>query len=553
MTDSDVPPRDGKVLSPLVRALDALSIALFLFAFVIHVGGGFRVRVGDLRVSFLSWVPPMAVGFALLIARHWWWARPSVLSRLVRVYRRVTSSVSWQETWGIFVATRVAVLVVGLLAIYTIGYPDEVPNFRVSKSEALNLPARWDAGWYLNIASGGYRWDPQRQERQQNIAFFPGYPLAIYLLGRFFGGSITAHVTAAVLLSHAAFLWALFYLFRLSRDLCGDGHRARDVILLIATYPFAVFYGAIYTESIFLLGAVGAIYEFNARRWGRAAAWGLIVGLTRPNGFMLALTLAAFGLAQRIWTRRDSSVRGRLAALAAVAAPVLGVALYSIYIWALTGNPLQWSAQHAAWGRTFTGAAPFVRSAEVCRRARIRALCPQLAVRGNQRRRGNIRACDGNPRGTAAGHSVRHLPPVQPRAAAAGRRLHVDRTCDRNDVPDLHMAGDRPIHENDRRRGHRVCHASGAGRGALLHVASVCLKSTSRRTRIGHGQTRIRSVTDKRGSDRSRTMRIRSVTDYADVHGQEDFRVVCVEPQRPGVAGAVVKIPHIIRHDTEMR
>ena len=129
-----------------------------------------------MRVSFLSWVPPMAVGFALLIARHSWWPRPSVLSRLVRVYRRITSSVSWQETWGIFVATRVAVLVVGLLAIYTIGYPDEVPNFRVSNSEAMNLPARWDAGWYLNIASGGYRWDPQHQERQQNIAFFPGYP-----------------------------------------------------------------------------------------------------------------------------------------------------------------------------------------------------------------------------------------------------------------------------------------------------------------------------------------------------------------------------------------
>ncbi len=363
MTDSDVPPPDGKALSPLVRALDALSIVLFLLAFVIQVGGGFRLRVGDLRLSFLSSLPPMALGFALLIARHWRWPRPNVLSRLACVHRRLTSSVGWQETWGIFVATRVAVLVVGLLAVYAIGYPDEVPNFRVSDSEALNLPARWDAGWYLNIATGGYRWDRHHEEKRQNIAFFPGYPVAIYLLGRFFGGSIMAHVTAAVLLSHAAFLWALIYLHRLSRDLCGDGHRARDVILLIATYPFAVFYGAIYTESIFLLGAVGAIYEFNARRWGRAAAWGLIVGLTRPNGFMLALTLAAFGLAQRIWTRRDSSVRGRLAALAAVAAPVLGVALYSIYIGALTGHPLQWSAQHAAWGRTFTGATPFVKSA----------------------------------------------------------------------------------------------------------------------------------------------------------------------------------------------
>jgi Mannosyltransferase (PIG-V) len=364
MTDIDLLPRADKTLPLWVRALDALCIALFLVAFVIHVGGGFRVRVGDVvRLSFLSWLPLIALGFVLLVARHWWQPRPSVLDRVAGAYRRLTSSVGWQEAWSIFVATRVTVLVVGLLAVYTIGFPER-PDFRVSDNEAMNLPARWDAGWYLNIAYGGYRWNPNREERHQNIAFFPGYPLAIYVVGRFFGGSLIAHVTAAVVLSHAAFLWALGYLYRFSRSLGGDVHRARDAILLIASYPFAVFYGAIYTESLFLLGSVGAIYEFNARRWGRVAAWGLMVGVTRPNGFMLALTLAVLGLVQGIWTRRENSTHSRIAALAAVISPLLGVVLFSIYIGALTGNPLQWSAQHAAWGRTFTGTTPFVRSAE---------------------------------------------------------------------------------------------------------------------------------------------------------------------------------------------
>jgi hypothetical protein len=77
---------------------------------------------------------------------------------------------------------------------------------------------------------------------------------------------------------------------------------------------------------------------------------------------MLAITLAAFGLAQGIWTRAAVPSRARMGALAAVAGPILGVALYSLYIGALTGNPLQWSAQHAAWGRTFTGATPFMKS-----------------------------------------------------------------------------------------------------------------------------------------------------------------------------------------------
>ena len=168
-----------------------------------------------------------------------------------------------------------------------------------------------------------------------------------------------------------------------------------------------------------------------------------------------------------------------------------------------------------------------------CRRARIRALCPPLAVRGDQRRRGNIRACGGDPRGTALRHSIRHLPPVQPRAAAAGRRLHVDRTCDGNDVPDLHMAGDRanprerPSSSPSRlpcfRRWQRRCSTRGV-RSSEVDVTENTDRSRTNADQIGHGQTRIRSVTD-----------------YADVHGQEDFRVVCVEPQRPGVVRACKK------------
>ena len=364
--DSNLSSASEASLPRWARVLDAVSIALQLLSFVIYVGGGFRLRAGPIRLSLLSWLPPMAMAVALLAARHWRLPRPTILGRLALSYRRITSSAGWSDAWGIFVATRVAVFLVGLMAVYTIGIPDNEIRFRVSENEALNLPVRWDAGWYLNITTGGYRWSRLlEQDKHQNIAFFPGYPIAIYLVGRLFGGALNAHVAAGVLISHLAFLWALVYLYRLSRDLTGDAHRARDVLLLTATYPYAVFYGAIYTESLFLLGAVAAIYEFRAQRWWRVVAWGVMIGLTRPNGFMLAVTLGALAIAQGLWTGKDVPVRTKIASLAATASPILGVALYSAYIGFLTGNPLQWSAQHAAWGRTFTGATPFVRSAEL--------------------------------------------------------------------------------------------------------------------------------------------------------------------------------------------
>jgi hypothetical protein len=39
--------------------------------------------------------------------------------------------------------------------------------------------------------------------------------------------------------------------------------------------------------------------------------------------------------------------------LAAAAAPGIGTLIYSTYIYYLTGNPLQWAAQNAAWGRVY--------------------------------------------------------------------------------------------------------------------------------------------------------------------------------------------------------
>jgi len=155
--DSNLSSGSESSLPRWARVLDTLSIALLLLSFVIHIGGGFRLRAGPIRLSLLSWLPPMAMAVALLVARHWRLPHPTVLGRLARSYRRITSSSGWSDAWGIFVATRLAMFLVGLMAVYTIGIPDNELRFRVSENEALNLPVRWDAGWYLNITTGGYR------------------------------------------------------------------------------------------------------------------------------------------------------------------------------------------------------------------------------------------------------------------------------------------------------------------------------------------------------------------------------------------------------------
>jgi len=344
-------------------ASDFIASLAIVVALAVVIGGGFRVRVGALRLAVTSPLTPLLVALLLVGVRHWIHRRPNILARYGVRAAAVLRSEAWQATWRPFVATRLGLIAVGLLAVYTVGYPPGEPRVRTSDSELLNLPMRWDAGWYYSVTRLGYHWD-RRDTGQQNIAFFPAYPMLTRALARLFGGSDTTFIVAAVAMSHAAFLWGLLLLYQLARSTLGDDGAARAAVLLAACYPFSIYYGAIYTESLFLLGAVGAILEFQRARWGRAIAWGVLVGLTRPNGFLLAATLAV--LAVDVWRRdaRRSPTRSWLLPAAAALAPVAGATIFSIYIGALTGNPLEWSAQHAAWGRTFAGTEPLVASAE---------------------------------------------------------------------------------------------------------------------------------------------------------------------------------------------
>ena len=100
---------------------------------------------------------------ALLSAiRHYFRRTPSLLSRMSDGLRRLWRSESFRAISPSFAWSRAAVFMVAYLSVITIGYPTKI-LFRVSDNEMVNLPARWDAGWYLGIAREGYRYDPLRQ------------------------------------------------------------------------------------------------------------------------------------------------------------------------------------------------------------------------------------------------------------------------------------------------------------------------------------------------------------------------------------------------------
>jgi mannosyltransferase PIG-V len=214
----------------------------------------------------------------------------------------------------------------------------------------LTLQNRWDAGWYVGIASGGYH----RGSRGEfdNAAFFPAFPVALRLTATSLGVSRTPEAWSwtGALLACVMFVLAMCYLYRLAS--VTEGARPSVAVMVAALYPLGVFFGASYTESLFLLSCVASLWHLSRGEMVRSTLWGLVAGLTRPIGWLLVIPLA--------WTSMNRRPVTRWGEAFAVLSPVIGVALFCVYLAILTGNPLEWVSAQARWGRHYAAMADLV-------------------------------------------------------------------------------------------------------------------------------------------------------------------------------------------------
>ena len=291
-------PASSSPLPGWARLLDAVCLLLALLAIVIALSGGFRERIFGVRIALTSPYRLMLWAVILGVVRHLLAPQRPIYAELPSRLRAAWRTAPMRSAVGALVGTRLAILFVGYMAIFMIGYPNGQAPWRVAENEFGNLPARWDVGWYLGIAVDGYSFShvAKANGQQQDIVFFPALPLLMRVTGRLFGGASTAYVWGGTVVSLLAFLGGLMYLYRLARDLLESESQAAFAVWLIATYPFSLFYSVPYTESLYLLGSAGAFYHCRRGEFAKGAAWGLLVGLTRPNGCFLAVPLAVLAL-----------------------------------------------------------------------------------------------------------------------------------------------------------------------------------------------------------------------------------------------------------------
>jgi hypothetical protein len=337
------------------RRLVDLAIVLCLLAGETAGWLLFPAARPPLRLSVVFWA-----GLGLLLIRHVIWRTPTIFTLLWSLARERLASPAQRRLAALIVLTRVGVLAVGLVA--SLSSPEVFASFpRLSRHPLENLPARWDGFWYHNVARGGYRWDPVQPDEQQNIAFFPAYPLLMRTGGdiitipakvlrdaELFGSGAVRVMWGGVLASVACFTVAMWRLFRLASDEAADASAALRACVLFATYPFALFFSMPYSESLALLALISVTLAWREGRTRSGVLWGLVLGLSRPNGWTIAVALLVDRLLGVAYPWKPGA-----GWIFMTAAPLAGAAMYSGYVHRVTGYPFEWAAAQRAWGAVF--------------------------------------------------------------------------------------------------------------------------------------------------------------------------------------------------------
>lgn len=240
------------------------------------------------------------------------------------------SRAAWRPAILLFLVARILLSVWAVVVLSLIPLPEEPderlrpylgePRLEEGAAGALLGPwQRFDAMRYLSLARNGYT--------EENSVFPPLYPLAIRGVGAALravtGARVgVANLAAAVLLSNAALVGALALLYQVTAAEFGAAAGTRAIIYLVF-FPVGFFLFAAYTESLFLLFALGSLWAARRGRPLTAGALGLLASLTRLTGWGLVVPLGYEYLRQRDfdWRRIEW---GGLAALL----PPLGLALF---------------------------------------------------------------------------------------------------------------------------------------------------------------------------------------------------------------------------------
>src|SRR3989344_5885946 len=269
----------------------------------------------------------------------------------------------------IFLLFSTGNLATAILAKYIIPYLGFFPYKEIAQQ--FNLPsfltsfANFDGAHYLLIAKNGYTTYQQ--------AFFPLYPLLIRWLSPIFSNNL---LLTGLIISNLSFLLGLFIFSKYlevilvneqakrvnaSRLDSGQVYRqAQDteqsrsagmtilwIILFLLAFPTSFFFGAVYTEGLFFLLFISVLYFLKKDKYLFASIFAILAAIAKFVGVFLILPIFFSILDSRLRGNDKERKFTNYRLILTLTSPILGLLIYSTYLWKTTGDPLFFL--HSQW------------------------------------------------------------------------------------------------------------------------------------------------------------------------------------------------------------
>lgn len=245
---------------------------------------------------------------------------------------------SVKQILRLIVGWRLVLVLIALVGIYVLPFKDSFP-YRELVLEPQGHPlfyswANFDGVHYLGIADKGY-W------AQFTQAFFPVYPILI----RWVTAIVSNSLLSGLIISHLSLIVALFYLYELIKIDYSNSVASR-VLWLLLLFPTSFFFGAVYTESLFLMLVVTSFYAMRKGLTKEAILLATFATATRIVGIFLIPALIYESISQNNRKLSLTSVTSYLPFMI----PLTGIGAYMVYLYYEFSDPLYFLNAQPAFG-----------------------------------------------------------------------------------------------------------------------------------------------------------------------------------------------------------
>ncbi len=243
----------------------------------------------------------------------------------------------------IFLLSRLVFFAFALVAIYLLPLDTSYigKQFDPLAPYLVWIWANFDGRHFLDIATLGYQ--------GSNFAFFPLYPLLIFLVNLFLS---IPPVYSGIVISSVSLFLSFVMIYKIIRlDFKEDV--ARLSLIFLALFPLAFFYHSVYSDSLFLLFSTTSFFFARLggqKNWIFAGIFGGLSVLTRFSGIALIPALMIEWYLQNKKTK-FISVNYLKTGFLAVFITSMGLIIYMIYLQIFFGDWLLFQKSFSAWSQ----------------------------------------------------------------------------------------------------------------------------------------------------------------------------------------------------------